>query len=80
VTAVSYYWKGATKWGAFCCVVYGTGMSIYGGWKVLFKKEVGLGTFEWWLVIGCGIIYFVVSAITKKPSQELLDRLFPAKN
>lgn len=80
VTAVSYYWKGATKWGALVTVLYGTGMSIYGGWKVLFKKEIGLGTFEWWLVIGCGIIYFVVSAVTKAPSKELLDKLFPAKS
>ena len=39
-----------------------------------------MGTFEWWLVIGCGVLYFVVSFITKKPSQELLDKLFPAKN
>ncbi len=80
VTAVSYYWKGATKWGALFTVLYGTGMSIYGGYKVLYKKEIGLGTFEWWLVIGCGIIYFVVSAVTKAPSKELLDKLFPAKN
>jgi len=80
VTAVSYYWKGATKWGALFTVLYGTGMSIYGGYKVLYKKEIGLGTFEWWLVIGCGIIYFVVSALTKAPSKELLDKLFPAKN
>jgi len=79
VTAVSYYWKGATKWGALVTVLYGTGMSIYGGYKVLFKKEIGMGTFEWWLVIGCGILYFVVSAITKPPSKELLDKLFPAK-
>jgi Na+/proline symporter len=80
VTAVSYYWKGATKWGALLTVLYGTGMSIYGGYKVLFKQEIGMGTFEWWLVIGCGIIYFVVSALTKPPSKELLDKLFPAKN
>ena len=79
VTAVSYYWKGATKWGAFITVLYGTGMSIYGGWKVLVKKEIGMGTFEWILVIGCGILYFAVSAMTKPPSRELLDKLFPAK-
>ena len=24
VTAMSYYWKGATKWGAICSVLYGT--------------------------------------------------------
>lgn len=79
VTAISYYWKRATKWGALCTVVFGTLMSIYGGYKVLFKKEIGMGTFEWWLIIGCGLIYFIVSAITKPPSKELIDKLFPAK-
>jgi Na+/proline symporter len=79
VTAVSYYWKRATKWGALLTVLYGTFMTMWGGWVVLYKKTVGMGTFEWWLVIGCGILYFVVSFITKPPSQELLDKLFPAK-
>ena len=80
VTAVSYYWKGATKWGALCCVLYGIGMSIYGGYKVLVVRQLGMGTMEWWLVIGCGLLYFIVSAITKPPSKELLDKLFPAKS
>jgi sodium/proline symporter len=79
VTAISYYWKGATKWGALCTVLYGTGYSIYGGYKVLLKRQLGMGTFEWILVIGCGILYFAVSAMTKPPSKELLDKLFPAK-
>jgi sodium/proline symporter len=79
VTAVSYYWKGATKWGALCCVLYGTVMSAVGGYKVLLKKEIGMGTFEWYLVIGCGLLYFIVSAVTKPPSKELIDKLFPAK-
>jgi len=79
VTVISYYWKGATKWGALCCVIYGVGLSIYGGYTVFVKKTIGMGTLEWWLVIGCGVIYFVVSAITKPPSKELLDKLFPAK-
>ena len=79
VTAISYYWKRATKWGTLVCALYGTGMSIYGGYSVLYKKYVGMGTLEWWLVIGCGVLYFVVSLITKPPSKELLDKLFPAK-
>ena len=79
VTAISYYWKRATKWGAFWCVIYGTLMSIYGGYKVLLKKEMGMGTMEWILVIGCGLIYFLVSLATKPPSQALIDRLFPPK-
>jgi hypothetical protein len=55
-------------------------MSIYGGYKVLVVREIGMGTMEWWLVIGCGLLYFIVSAITKPPSKELIDKLFPAKS
>ena len=54
VTAVSYYWRRATKWGALVTVLYGTGMTLYGGWVVLNKKTVGMGTMEWILVFGCG--------------------------
>lgn len=81
VTAISYYWKGATAAGAICTVVYGTVMSIYGAWAVLASKppKIGMGTMEWILVIGCGVIYFGVSFLTKPPSKEHLDKLFPAK-
>ncbi len=81
VTAISYYWKRATKWGAVCTVIYGTVMSILGGYYVLFKKppSLGMGTMEWILVIGCGVIYFVVSALTKPPSEKTINLLFPPK-
>ncbi len=81
VTAISYYWKGATKWGAICTVIYGTVMSALGGYWVLFKKPalLGIGTMEWILVLGCGIIYFVVSFITKPPSEKTMNLLFPPK-
>ncbi len=81
-TAISYYWKRATSAGAICTVIYGTVMSIYGGWAVLVAKppRIGMGTMEWILVIGCGVIYFGVSALTKPPSKEHIDKLFPAKN
>ena len=76
VTAMSYFWKGASKWGAICCVVWGTVFTLYGSWSVLYKKMYGMGSYEWFLVLSCGAIYFIVSAITKKPSQELIDRLW----
>ena len=81
VTAISYYCKGATKWGAVCTVVYGTVMSVVGGYYVLFAKPpaLGMGTMEWILVLGCGIIYFGVSAMTKPPSEKMINLLFPAK-
>jgi Na+/proline symporter len=82
VTAISYYWKGATKWGATCTVIYGTVATLFGGWAVLSKKPalLGMGTMEWILVFGCLIIYFGVSAVTKAPSEKTIQLLFPDKN
>ena len=81
LTAVSYYWKRATKWGAICTVIYGTIATLWGGWAVLARKPalLGMGTMEWILVGGCVALYFGVSLMTKPPSQKLLDQLFPAK-
>jgi Na+/proline symporter len=79
VTAVSYYWKGATKWGAICTVIYGTVMSAYGGYAVLVKKTIGMGTMEWYLIFGCAILYFGVSFMTQPPSEKTINLLFPAK-
>lgn len=78
VTAISYYWKRATKWGAMACVVWGTAFTLYGSYSVLYKKppDYGMGSYEWFLVLSCGIIYFLVSAVTKPPSKELIDRLW----
>jgi Na+/proline symporter len=81
VTAISYYWKRATKWGAACTVIYGTLATLYGSWAVMGRKPplLGMGTMEWILVFGCLIIYFGVSLATKPPSQKTMDLLFPAK-
>ncbi len=78
VTAISYYWKGATKWGAMCCVVWGTIATCYGSWSVLYKKPplYGMGSYEYFLVISCAVIYFGVSFLTKPPSQALIDKLW----
>ena len=54
-------------------------MSIYGGYKVLYLKEMGMGTLGWILVAGCGILYFGVSLLTKPPSAELIANLFPVR-
>ena len=81
VTAISYYWKGATKWGAMCTVIYGTVASALGGYFVLFRKPpaLGMGTMEWILIFGCLILYFGVSLMTKPPSDATLKLLFPSK-
>ena len=81
VTAISYYWKGATKWGAICTVIYGTVMSALGGYWVLFRKPpaMGMGTMEWILIGGCFVLFFGVSFMTKPPSEKTLNLLFPPK-
>ena len=78
VTVISYYWKGATKWGAICTVLFGTLATLWGGWAVLGRKPplIGMGTMEWILISGCFILYFGVSLLTRPPSKELIHKLF----
>jgi Na+/proline symporter len=78
VTVISYYWKGATKWGAICTVIYGTIGTLFGSWAVMARKPplLGMGTMEWILIGGCMVLYFGVSFLTKRPSKELIDLLF----
>jgi Na+/proline symporter len=81
VTVISYYWRRATKVGAMLTVIYGTVAALYGGWAVFgtTPPRIGMGTMEWILIIGCAITYFGGSFISKAPSVELLNKLFPAK-
>ncbi|HOP86978.1 MAG TPA: hypothetical protein PKZ54_11005 [Syntrophorhabdaceae bacterium] len=80
VTAMSFYWKRATKWGAFWTVVYGTIATLAGGYFVFTKKVLGMATMEFILLGGCFILFFFVSLMTKPPSEELLKRLFEGKD
>jgi Na+/proline symporter len=81
VTVISYYWKRATKLGATLTVIYGTAATLWGGWAVLGRKPalLGMGTMEWILIGGCGVLYFVGSFVSKPPSQNLINKLFPAR-
>ncbi len=81
VTVISYYWRGATKLGAMLTVVFGTGATLWGGWAVLSRNPplLGMGTMEWLLVGGCAVAYVGGSLLSKAPSDELLDKLFPKK-
>jgi len=77
VTAISYYWRRATKWGALLTVLYGTVATLWGSYAVLQRKIIGMGTMEWILVGGCFVLYFGVSLLTKPPSESTLQLLFP---
>ena len=81
VTVVSYYWKRATKVGAILTVIYGTAATLWGGWAVLGRKPalLGMGTMEWILIGGCAVLYFGGSLISKPPSVQLIEKLFPSK-
>jgi len=59
-----------------CTVVWGTAATLYGGYAVLFKKQYGMGSYEWFLVLSCMAIYFIVSLLTAPPEKAHLDRLF----
>jgi len=72
--------KERRKWGAICTVIYGTVMSAYGGYAVLVKKTIGMGTMEWYLIFGCAIFTSGVSFMTRTirkdheppvPAQEI---------
>jgi len=80
VTAISFYWKRATKWGAFWTVIYGTAATLVGGYLVFTKKVLGMATMEFILLGGCFVLFFFVSLITKPPSQKLIDQLFTGKD
>lgn len=81
VNVISYYWQGATKLGAMLTVIYGTIAALWGGWAVFGRSPalLGMGTMEWILIGGCAVTYFGGSLISKRPSQELLDKLFDKK-
>lgn len=78
VTVVSYYWKRATKLGAVLTVIYGTIATLWGGWAVLARTPplLGMGTMEWILIGGCGILFIGGSLISKPPSEALINKLF----
>jgi Na+/proline symporter len=78
VTVVSYYWKRATKLGAVLTVIYGTAATLWGGWAVLARTPplLGMGTMEWILIGGCGILFIGGSLISKPPSEALINKLF----
>ena len=79
VTAMSFYWKRATKWGAFWTVIYGTLATLAGGYFVFTKKVIGMATMEWILLGGCLVLFYGVSLVTKPPSKELINNLFAKK-
>jgi sodium/proline symporter len=78
VTAISYYWKRATKWGAIAACIYGTVMTLWGAFQIA-QKKLGMGSLLWIVVIGCGICYFLVSLLTRPPREEVLNKAFPQK-
>ena len=78
-TAVSFYWKRATAAGAISCMVYGVVATLIGSIFVT-KNKIGMGTLEFIVLIGCGVVYFVVSLLTKPVSEETLKKLFGGKN
>ena len=78
-TAVSFYWKRATAPGAIMCMIYGVAATLIGGIFVT-KQKIGMGTLEFIVLIGCGLVYFIVSMLTKPVAGEKIKQLFGEKN
>ncbi|MCM8818878.1 MAG: hypothetical protein NC915_05340 [Candidatus Omnitrophica bacterium] len=74
-TAVSFYWKRATKVGAILCMIYGVLSTLIGGIFVT-KQKIGMGTLEFIVLIGCGFFYFIGSLLSKPLPEEKLKKLF----
>jgi len=75
-TAVSFYWKRATKIGAILCMLYGVTATIVGG-MLVSKSKIGMGTMEYMVLAGCAAFYFIGSFLSKPVASEKLSRLFP---
>ena len=78
VTAISYYWKRASKVGVLAACIYGVIATLWGAWGVV-HKTLGMGTMFWIVFFGCGICYFVGSLISRPPAPEILDKAFPKR-
>ncbi|MCK9265514.1 hypothetical protein M0P98_01305 [bacterium] len=60
-------------------MVYGVVSTLIGSIFVT-QNKIGMGTLEFIVLIGCGVVYFVVSLLTKPVSEETLKKLFGGKN
>lgn len=78
VTAISYYWKRASKVGVVAACIYGVVATLWGAWGVA-HKTLGMGTMFWIVFIGCGICYFVGSLLGKPPAPAVLQKAFPER-
>ncbi|MEM3536160.1 MAG: sodium:solute symporter family protein [Candidatus Bathyarchaeia archaeon] len=78
VVGVSMHWKRATKWGASVAIIYGLLMtSLHPN---AYGKTFGLYHWGYWaflLMLGAGLLYFLVSLATKPLDKEKLDKMFP---
>lgn len=71
------YWKNATKGGAIAAMLVG---SVTGfGWYYLLQEITNIHTFFAALVLATAA-YIIVSKLTKKPPQEVLDLFYYAKS
>lgn len=79
----SLYWKRLTKAGAYACVITAFAMWCYFFYDSDFAGNTNYTVFQMnpaaTMVIGSAIAMVVVSLVTSPPSEEHLERFFPAK-
>lgn len=80
LVVAAIYWKRATKWGAYCCILGSMGV-----WLYYFRASGYGGEYTVWGGVMPAAIAFMAGAAgmivgslaTRPPSQATLDRFFP---
>ncbi len=75
----SLYWKGATKHGAYACIIVVAAIWLFFFWKSGWGGEYTIGHVMPVAIAFMGglIAMIVVSLFTKKPSEETIKKFFP---
>ncbi|MCS7139517.1 MAG: hypothetical protein N3F04_00190 [Candidatus Nezhaarchaeota archaeon] len=61
--ALTLYWRGAHKYGAIACMIYGLTMCVLGGYYVYTVRQWGWGYWWWATFVGCAVAYFGFSLL-----------------
>ncbi|MDI9619371.1 MAG: hypothetical protein QFX33_00900 [Candidatus Nezhaarchaeota archaeon] len=64
--ATTLYWRGAHKYGAIACMVYGLAMTVLGGYYVYTLGQWGWGYWWWATFIGCAVTYVGFSVLGRR--------------
>jgi len=70
VLAMTLYWRGAHKYGALACMVYGLSMTALGGYYVYTINAWGWGNWWWATFVGCAATYVGFSLLGRRVEER----------